>query len=160
MRGQNSFIGYLLIGVGTFFLLRQLKLPILTDFYSWPTLLIIIGLALTLYSYRAKQYHSLFSGTFILGLGIHFHGINHYSFWIDDWAVYPFLIGVSFIVRSLKTKEGMLIGLIFVTLSLLFIFSIKLPDWFSWVYQMIEYLENYWPIILIIIGIYLLMRKK
>src|SRR5699024_1806437 len=150
---QNSFLGYLLIGVGAFFLLRQLKIPILTDFYSWPTLLIIIGLVLMIYSYRSKEYHHLFSGTFILGLGIHFHGLNHY-------AVYSLLIGIAFVVRALKIIKGMILGLFFILGSLIIIFSIQLPEWFDWVYQITNYLESYWPIVLIIIGIYLLMKKK
>lgn len=160
LKKQNFFIGYLFIGIGAFFLLKQLKIPIFTDFYSWPTLLIIIGLALIIYSYRLKEYHSLFSGTLILGLGIHFHGMTHYHFWIDHWAMYTLIVGIAFIIRSLKTKKGFLIGLAFVSISLIIIFSIKLPAWFDWVYSVVGYIENYWPLALIILGIYFLRRKK
>lgn len=160
LKKQNSFLGYILIGIGAFFLLKQLKIPIFTDFYSWPTLLIIIGLALIVYGYRSREYNSLFSGTIVLGLGVHFHGLTHYPFWIDHWAVYPLLVGIAFMVRALKLKKGMFVGLFLVAASLFMIYSIKLPEWFSWVDHIIEFFGSYWPIILIIMGVYLLMRKK
>ncbi|WP_099158673.1 LiaI-LiaF-like domain-containing protein [Virgibacillus ndiopensis] len=160
MKKQNSFAGYLLIGIGAYFLLKELKLPIITDFYSWPTLLIVIGLALLIHSYSSKDYQNLFSGTVVLGLGIHFHGVAHYSFWIEHWAVYPLIVGVAFIVRYLKTKAGLLPGVILIGVSLLLIFSIRLPVWFDWIYIVIDYIERFWPILLIGIGIYLLRKKK
>ncbi|WP_269412058.1 LiaI-LiaF-like domain-containing protein [Lentibacillus daqui] len=157
---QKSFAGYLLIGIGAYFLLRELQVPIITNFYSWTTLIIIIGLALLIYSYSAKEYQHLFTGTLLLGLGIHWHGLNHYDFWIDHWAVYPLIIGIAFIVRSLRTKKGFWLGILFVGISIIFIFSIQLPIWFDWVYTVMDYLERFWPIVIIITGIYLLMRKK
>lgn len=160
MAKKHSFTGYLLIGIGLFFLLKQLKIPIFTDFYSWPTLLIIIGAIFIIHSYRSKEYDNLFTGTIILGLGIHFHGVNHYNFWIDNWAVYPFIIGVAFLVRAFKTKKGMLIGLLLTFGSIIMISSIQLPTTFNWIYTIRTFLESYWPIILIVTGLYFLFSKK
>ncbi|MFD2046237.1 LiaI-LiaF-like domain-containing protein [Ornithinibacillus salinisoli] len=160
MKKSNKFIGYLLVGLGAYFLLRQLKVPILTDFYSWPTLLIIIGIAFLIYSYQSKDYQQLFTGTFILGLGIHFHGLEHYTFWIDHWAMYPFIVGISFFIRYLKTKNGLPISIILIGISLIMIFSIQLPETFHWLYPIIQLIEKYWPIALIGIGIYVLKKKK
>lgn len=160
MKKQHTFAGFLLIGIGLYFLLRQLELPIITDFYSWPTLLIIIGLAFLIHSYTSKDYQKLFSGTIILGLGIHFHGVNHYAFWIDDWGVYPLIVGIAFIVRFLKTKKGLMPGLVLIGLSLLIIFAINLPPYLNWIYPVLEFLEKFWPIVLIGFGIYFLKRKK
>ncbi|WP_047981686.1 LiaI-LiaF-like domain-containing protein [Ornithinibacillus contaminans] len=160
MKNKNSFTAYLLIGIGLYFLFRQLKLPIFTDFYSWPTLLIIIGLALVIYSFQTKDYQQLFSGTIILGLGIHFHGIQHYVFWIDHWAMYPLIIGIAFLVRYFKTKQGLVPGLILIGLSSILIFSINIPTWFDWIYDIIDFIAIYWPVVLIGIGIYFLKKKK
>lgn len=160
MKKQNAFAAYLLIGVGAFFLLKQLKVPILTDFYSWQTLLIIVGLALLIHSYTSKHYQNLFTGTIILGLGIHFHGVSHYAFWIDHWAVYPLIIGIAFIVRFIHTKHGLFPGLLLITIAIIMIFSIQLPIWFNWIYIVIDFIEKFWPILLIVLGIYLLTKKK
>ncbi|WP_430784975.1 LiaI-LiaF-like domain-containing protein [Virgibacillus flavescens] len=159
MKKQHFFAGYLLIGIGLYFLLKQLKLPIITDFYSWPTLFIIIGLAFLIHSYKTKDYQNLFSGTVILGLGIHFHGVSHYSFWIDHWGVYLLIVGIAFIVRFLKTKDGLFMGLTFIFLSLLVIFPVNLPPYLSWLYQLLELIENYWQLLLIGLGIFFLTRK-
>ncbi|GAQ16742.1 membrane protein [Oceanobacillus picturae] len=160
MKKQNALPAYILIGIGIFFLLRQLKLPIITDFYSWQTIIIIIGLALLIHSYTSKSYHNLFSGSILLGIGIHLHGIQHYDFWIDHWAVYPLIIGIAFLVRRTKVKQGLFPGVILTVVSILLIFSVSLPPWLDWVYQVIDTLEQFWPVVLILIGLYLLMKRK
>jgi hypothetical protein len=160
MKNKNTLTAYMLIGIGLYFLLRQLKLPIFTDFYSWPTILIIIGIALLIYSFQAKDYNSLFSGTLLFGLGIHFHGIKHYGFWIDHWAMYPLIVGIAFLVRYVKTKQGLFPGLILIVLSCIFIFSINIPSWFNWIHDIVDFIDVYWPIVLVVIGIYLLKKRK
>ncbi|UJL44984.1 hypothetical protein KFZ58_11170 [Virgibacillus sp. NKC19-16] len=160
MKKRNSLAAYILIGIGLFFLLRQLRIPIFTDFYSLPTLLIIIGVSLLLYSYTKKKYQLLFMGTIILSIGIHLHGLQHYSFWIDHWAVYLLIIGIAFIIRYMQTRDGLFAGILLIGISIILIFSIEVPEWLDWIYIVIDYIEDYWPIALIIIGIYLLRKKK
>lgn len=159
MKKQHTLFAYLLIGIGLFFLLRELKLPILTDFYSWQTLLIIVGLAFLIHSYTTKNYDNLFAGTLILGIGIHLHGTEHYSFWIDHWAVYVLIVGLSFMVRAAKTKKGFVTGVLFIAIAVLLIFSINLPAYFDWIYRIVDFLERFWPIVLIIMGVYFLKKK-
>nr|WP_010531143.1 DUF5668 domain-containing protein [Lentibacillus jeotgali] len=160
MKRQHSFAAYLLIGIGVYFLLRELKVPIVTDFYSWTTLLIIIGIALLIHSYTSRDYQHLLSGTIVLGLGIHFHGLNHYTFWIDHWAVYPLIAGIAFIVRGLRTKSGVFTGIIMTAISILLMFSVQLPAPLDWIYDLTSLLEQFWPLILIGIGIYWLKKKS
>nr|WP_029191198.1 DUF5668 domain-containing protein [Ornithinibacillus scapharcae] len=159
MKNKNTLTAYILIGIGAYFLFRQLKLPIFTDFYSWPTILIIIGLALLVYGFQSKDYNHLFNGTIILGLGLHFHGTRHYSFWIDHWAMYPLIVGIAFLVRYLKTKQGLIPGLILIIFSCVLIFSINMPSWFGWFYDIVHFINLYWPIVLIGLGIFLLKKK-
>lgn len=159
MKRQNTFASYLLIGIGIYFLLRKLEIPIITDFYSWPTLLIIIGIALLIHSYTVNDYQHLFSGTIILGIGIHFHGVNHYEFWLDHWAVYLLIAGIAFIVRGIRTKKGFIMGALLIGLAILFIFSFKLPGMFDWIYDVTAILETFWPLLLIVLGIYWLRKK-
>ncbi|HLR62622.1 MAG TPA: DUF5668 domain-containing protein [Lentibacillus sp.] len=160
MKRQHSFAAYMLIGIGVYFLLRELKIPIITDFYSWPTLLIIIGIALLIHSYTSRDYQHLLTGTAVLGLGIHFHGLSHYTFWIDHWAVYPLIAGIAFIVRGLRTKSGLFTGVIITAISIFLMFSVQLPAPLGWVYDLTSLLERFWPLILIGIGIYWLKKKK
>lgn len=159
MRKQNNLTAYLLIVIGVYFLLKQFNIPILTTFSSWPTLIILIGIAFLLNSYATKDYGNLFSGVLILGLGIHFHGLNNYPNWIDHWAVYPFIIGIAYLIRFFKTKSGLLPGLILVGFSSIMIFSITMPTWFNFIYRVSDILEKFWPLAIIILGVYILKKK-
>lgn len=160
MRKKHTLTAFLLIGIGTYFLLKQLKFPIITDFYSWPTLLMIVGIAFLLHSYIAKDYDKLFPGVIILGIGIHYHGLNHYTFWIDHWGIYTIIIGLAFLIRYQKTKSGLLFGLILLALSFIAIFASNQPSWFYWINEFMALLETFWPLALVLVGAYLLFNKK
>ncbi|WP_405100860.1 LiaI-LiaF-like domain-containing protein [Oceanobacillus sp. FSL H7-0719] len=160
MKKQNALFAYILIGIGFFFLFRELKLPIFTNFYSWQTLLIIIGAAILIHSYRAKSYENIFIGILILGIGIHLHGAENYHFWIDHWAIYLIIIGLAFLLRAMKTKSGMLAGILFLAAGVLLIYSQKFSAYFSWIYDIFALLDKFWPIVLILVGIILLRKGK
>ncbi|WP_342039395.1 LiaI-LiaF-like domain-containing protein [Gracilibacillus kekensis] len=157
---KNGLVAFLLIGIGLFFLLRELRLPILTDFYSWPTLLILIGAAFLIYSFSSKDFKNVFPGVVLLGLGIHFHGLTHYSFWIDHWGMYTFIVAIAFLIRAIKTKKGSIPGIILLIISIFAIFVENQPGWFGWINQIMYWIERFWPVLLIGLGVYLLLKKK
>lgn len=157
---QHTFSGILLIGMGLYFLLKELQIPIITHFYSWPTILMIIGVALLLHSYIANEYDSILSGAIMLGLGVHLHGIHSYSFWIDHWGMFPLIVGVAFLLRYQKTKKGFFPGIILVIGSLFAIFASNKPGWFYWISVFVNFIESFWPLLLILLGLYLLFIKK
>lgn len=160
MKNQNILASFLLIGIGLYFLLRQLQLPFLTDFFSWPTLLMILGIVFLLYSYVSKAYKNLFSGALLLGLGLHFFGLQHYNFWIDNWGIYLFIIGSAFLIRFQKTRKGLIPGLTLAGLSLFIIFWPNLPAWLIWIDKSVELIETFWPVLLLVTGSILLLQKK
>ncbi|RYG74965.1 hypothetical protein EU245_01260 [Lentibacillus lipolyticus] len=159
MRQRHSLTAYIVIGIGMYFLLRGLDLPILSALYSWTVLLIIIGFAFLIHSYMTKDYDHLFTGAFLFGLGIHLFGLGHYTFWINHWGIYPFITGAAFIIRAAKTKKGFFSGVLLSTVSVLIIFSNRLSDQYKWIHDLSAAVESYWPLILIGIGIWLLKRK-
>ncbi len=160
MKKQHSFTGILLIGIGAYFMLKELEIPIITNFYSWTTILIIIGVALLLHSYISNEYETIFTGAILLGLGIHFHGMQTYSFWIEHWGMYPLIIGIAFLLRYQKSKHGLIPGLILVIVALFAMFVNNKPEWFYWVTVFVNFIETFWPLILIGIGLYILLFKK
>src|SRR5699024_7449474 len=111
-------IAYILIGIGTYFLLKEMNIPVLANFYSWPTLLMIIGLILLIHSYKARDYQHLLTGTILFGFGLHFHGLEHYAFWIDHWDIYPFIVEVLFLIRWIYSKEDLFVGIILAVTSI------------------------------------------
>ncbi|MEQ6375754.1 DUF5668 domain-containing protein [Bacillaceae bacterium S4-13-56] len=158
MKKQNSFVGMVLIGIGAFFLLKELALPLFTNFYSWPTIVIIIGISMLLHSYMSKQYSNLLLGAILFGIGVHFHMITYYSFWPNHWGMVPLIIGLSFLVQYQKAKKGLIPGLILLAIALMAIFSTQQPGWFQWIHVTVNYAVNYWPILLIIAGFYFIYR--
>ena len=160
MKKQHAFSAYVLIGIGIYFLVKQLDLALFDNFYSWPTFLIIIGIAFLIHSYSAKEFNNIFTGVLLLGLGIHFHGLENYDFWFDHWSAYALIVGVAFFIRYLKIGSGLIPAAILVGIALLMIFSVTLPEWFHWIYGVVEFLETFWPVALIAIGVYLLKFRK
>lgn len=160
MKKQSSFIAYILIGIGVYFLIQQLDLVLFQKFYSWPTFLLIIGIAFLIHSFSTKEYHNIFVGVLLVGLGIHFHGLENYGFWFNHWSAYCLIVGLAFLARFWKTREGFLPGVILIGIAILMIFSVTLPSWFQWIYRVAEFLETFWPVALIAIGVYFLRFKK
>lgn len=158
MKRQGVFPGVLLIGVGLIFLLQNYNVPFIGNIFSWPSILLIIGLAFLFQAYIGKDYHSIFTGVLLVGLGIHFHGLQLVSSWPDHWAMFTIIIGVAFLFRYSKTKkDGLIPGILLLLLSIVaFVYS-GLIDMFGSLYS---YIENFWPIALIGAGIYMLFFKK
>lgn len=156
MKNQNILIAYILIGSGIYFLIKQLNFSFFANFHLWSTFLIIVGISFIIYSFKINELDHIFIGVLLLGLGVHFHGLENYSFWFDHWAVFILIIGLAFLIRFFYTKKGFLQALIFLGVAILIMFSINLPRSFQWIYRIIEFLETFWPVALIVIGIYLL----
>ncbi|MBP3949676.1 LiaI-LiaF-like domain-containing protein [Bacillus suaedae] len=149
---QRLFLGSLLLGVGCYYLLQQFSFPMLNRYLTWPTLLLVFGIAFLIQAYRGKEYSFLFPGALLTGLAIHFHSVDQFHWWPSHWGAYCLIIGVSFLLSYLKTKkDGLVPGLIFICLSLVAFLSLQ--DIFS-------FASSLWPVILIVIGFYLLVKKK
>jgi hypothetical protein len=160
MKKQGIFPGIILIGLGGYFLLEQLKFPLLKAFYTWPTLLIIIGVAFLAQAYSSKAYQSIVPGFILLGLGLHFHFSSLFYFWPDHWAMFTLIIGFAFLLRYQRTKEGLFPALLLIILSILALFYHEVIGWIGWVGSIVALIEKYWPLALIGAGIYLLFIKK
>ncbi|WP_440896012.1 LiaI-LiaF-like domain-containing protein [Amphibacillus sp. Q70] len=160
MRKQNYLTAYILIGAGLYFLLQQWHIPFLSNFSTWPTLLILLGVSLLIHSYLSRDYDKLFPGVILLGLGVHFHAVAIYPNWVEHWSIYAIIIGLAFLIRYQKTKVGLYPGLIILFIGLFMLLSITNSQFSQSVHQFISLLENYWPIGLIVFGVYLLFKRK
>ncbi|WP_017755992.1 LiaF transmembrane domain-containing protein [Calidifontibacillus oryziterrae] len=157
---QGIFPGLILIGIGIYFLMDQLNLPIVKNIFTWPTLLLIIGLSFLLQAYLAKDAQSVFPGIILFGLGVHFHGRDIFDFWPDHWAVYTLIVGIAFIFRHQKTKNGIVPGIILLVISLLGLFYDGIISWMNYIGKAVGWLESFWPVALILIGIYIIFKKR
>lgn len=160
MKKQGVFPGIILVGIGLYFLLDQLNISLLKAFYTWPSLVIIIGIALLAQAYISRDYQNIVPGFILFGFGVHFHLTRMFSFWPDHWAMFTLVIGCAFLLRFQKTKVGLLPGLLLLILSILALFYHEVIGWLGWVGSIVSLVERYWPLALIGAGIYLLFFKK
>src|SRR5699024_5983790 len=111
MKKQHAFVAYLLIGFGTYFLIRQLDLQLF---------------AYLIYGFTIKNEDAIFIGVILTGLGIHFHGIEYYRFWFDHWSIFALIFGLAYMIRFWRTKKGFIPGVILLTIAFFMIFSVSL----------------------------------
>ncbi len=159
VKHKNKLIAYILIGLGVYFLIKQLELPLFLPFIGWPTVLAIIGVAFLLHSYIAQLPDNLFVGVVLIGLGIHFHGLQTSPDWYDHWSIYTLILGIAYLVLFLKARRGLIPSVVLLGLSSIMIFSISLPEWFEPIYLVIDFIDTFWPVIVLGIGIYFLWKK-
>ncbi|MFD1736004.1 LiaI-LiaF-like domain-containing protein [Bacillus salitolerans] len=160
MKKQGVFPGIILIGIGLYFLLDQLNLYSLKVFYTWPTLLIIIGIAFLAQAYTSRDYQNIVPGFILFGFGLHFHFSILFSFWPEHWAMFTLIIGCAFLLKYQQTKSNLLPGLLLLILSILALFYHEVIGWLGWIGSIVNFIEKYWPIGLIVAGVYLLFIKK
>jgi hypothetical protein len=156
MKRQNVFTGMLLIGLGLYFVLREL--PIITSaFFQWPTYILIIGIALIGQAYKAKEYGLLLPATVITLLGVHYHGTFLVDAWPTHWSMFPLIVAIGFFVLFQKTRTGFFSGLIFflvAAIGFLYHNGTGTTDTFLYV------LNRYWAVLFLVVGVISLIRNK
>lgn len=161
MKKQNLFPGILLIGIGLYFLLDGLESTLFQQIASWPSILMVIGIAFLAQGYGGKDGQKVFPGILLIGLGVHFHGLELIEDWPDHWGMYTLILSIAFLASHQRTKKGGLVpGLVLFILSALALFYEDFISWLGWVGRSVDLIEQYWPIALIIIGLYILFFKK
>jgi hypothetical protein len=160
MKKQGIFSGIILIGFGLYFLSEQLHFPFLRSLQNWPTLLMIVGLALLGQAYYAKEYQQIFSGTILFGFGLHFHFLQYIKVWPNNIGMFLLIIAIGMLLHAQKAKSGFVYGLFFLLLSSAMLFYNRINQWFNFVESGISVLWKFWPVGLIVVGIYLLFIKK
>ncbi|MDP4087500.1 MAG: DUF5668 domain-containing protein [Bacillota bacterium] len=160
MKNQKIFPGIILIGFGAYFFMQQSGISVFEKFYTWPTLLIIVGLAFLGQGYMAKDYEAILPGVILLGFGVHFHVVGHLAFWPNQIGTFIMIIALGFFLRYQKTKSGLFQAFLFLILALLSLFYSKIASHLGLLENSVSIAWKFWPIILIVIGIYFLFIKK
>ncbi|WP_209122003.1 LiaI-LiaF-like domain-containing protein [Alkalihalobacillus sp. BA299] len=158
MKKQGIFPGILFIGVGLYFLLQQFDFPFTKQLLTWPSILLIIGIAFLFQSYLGHDSGTIFPGFLLVGLGVHFHAMVLFSFWPHHWAMFTLIVGVAFLLLYLRTKrDGLVPAIILLTISGFGFFPSDVMDWFM---SFFDFFEGFWPLLLIAIGLFLIFRRK
>ena len=149
-----------MLGIGSYFLLQQLSITLFSGFFSWSTLVIIIGIALLVQAYGDNDHTAIFPGVILIGFGIHFHPLNTLSLWPEHAGMLVLVIAVGLLLRSSKTKANFGEGVLLLALALLLLNYQSFNSWLAGISSGFSFIVRYWPVLLIGVGGYLLFIKK
>lgn len=158
MKQYKHLIGYICIGLSIYFLMTQLNLSIFHYVQGIYTIIAIIGLSFVIYSQTKNEPIHLLFGTFFIGISIQLFGLTHIKNWIDNWAMYVLFLSISVLLYYLQTKKSGWIGLFLFILASFLIIGNHFPDTFSSIHFILDFVNTFWPIGLLIYGV-LLLRK-
>lgn len=154
------FFGVLLVGFGIFFLLNELHMSIAAKVYTWPVLLILIGAALLTESALSQDHSNLLASYILITLGIHFYVSEQIPFWPTNISMVVFMVAISFLLSARKVKSGFFQGGTLLIIAILMMFSDRLKLFLPKVEDGVNYLTTFWPILLLLVGLYLLFFKR
>ncbi|PLR75482.1 hypothetical protein CU633_20720 [Bacillus sp. V3-13] len=160
MKNQRIFPGIILIGFGVYFYLQQSQFTLFQEFYTWPTLLMIVGIAFLGQGYGARDYEAILPGVILVGFGLHFHVVNRLEIWPDHIGTFILVIALGFLLRYQKAGNGLFQGFLFLALAALLMFYDKIARWFGLLENSVSLAWRFWPAVLVLIGVYMLFFKK
>ncbi|MGE8206065.1 LiaI-LiaF-like domain-containing protein [Heyndrickxia sp. NPDC080065] len=160
MKSQKIFPGIILLGFGLYFFLQQNHIEMFKDYYTWPTLLILVGIGFLGQGYGGKDYEAILPGVILVGFGLHFHIAGKLSIWPDHIGVFILIISLGFLLRFQKTRNGLFHGILFLIISIILLFYNEVFKWMGLLDTKFASILNFWPFLLIAIGLYLLFFKR
>lgn len=162
MKKQSLLTGVILIGFGVYFLLQQYHFTLLSNFYTWPTLLIIVGSGFLVQAYWGRDYEAILPGIVLAGIGLHFHIAEKLDVWPDHAGIFLLVIGLGFLLKYVKTGNGLLQGVFFFAAAAMLLFFDKLTQWAAKYEHDTVIFTNLWPFFFLAVGISFLFftRKK
>lgn len=160
MKKQHIFPAMIFITFGTYFALQQGNINLFTDFFSWPTLLFLVGISFLFQGYGGKDYDAIIPGVIFAGLGIHFHFIQHFNLWSDSPGIFLLIIALAFLLFYQKTGEGLIYVLFFLIVSVILLFYKRISEWLGVLESGTSFVLKFWPFLFIGYGIYLIIKRK
>ncbi|MEH6954022.1 LiaI-LiaF-like domain-containing protein [Neobacillus drentensis] len=161
MKNQRIFPGIILIGFGVYFLLQQAGITIFQQFFTWPTLLMIVGIAFLGQGYSAHESESILPGVIMTGFGLHFLLVGKIPIWpSNNIGMLILIISIGCFLRFQKTNAGLFQAFLFLILAVLLLFYNKITAYFDLLQNGMSFVWKFWPALLIVVGIYFLLKKK
>lgn len=157
---KQIFPSIFLVGIGLYFFLQKFSIEFGFQIFTWPTILLIIGLALLIQAYSANDFSMIIPGILFVGLGIHFHLVQQWEIQLDHVGVILLFIALGFFLIANKIKNGKFFSWLFLILAIIQLFHTNLFSWLKLTSEQVSKYESLWPITLMIIGIYVFIFKR
>lgn len=159
MKEYRYFSSIIFIGFGLFYFLKSINYSLLSPYYSWGSLCIIIGIAFLAESRFGNQSEFILPGILFTGFGLHQYIAARLEYWPAEHTVLFLLISLGFLLISLKKGIGKGSGILFLVVAIIFIFHEKILTTLGLV-GYIDFFNHYWPVFLMLIGGFVLFKKK
>lgn len=157
MKRSNMVWGIVLILLGGAFLLGQL-FPDLFAGFSWPWILLALGAIFSVSSLIGRVGGLMIPGLVLLGLGgifLYQDSSGDWASWSYIWALLPVLAGLGMVIGGLYDPEmrpARPAGIIMIVVGLV-LFAVL-----GGVFGLDASLLRYWPVLLIIFGVWVLFK--
>jgi len=149
-------VGAVLIIVGAWLLIVQF-IPALRGWFSWPTIIIAVGLLLFLLGLFLGEYEMAIPGCIVGGIGgILFwqNTTGNWESWSYIWALIPGFAGTGTLIAGLSRRDGGQVrGGLWTMLVSAVLFLV-----FGSLFGAIGVLGQYWPVLLIVLGLFALVQ--
>lgn len=149
---SGIFTGIIMILLGGLFLAGELY-PEIFSFWSWPFILIGLGVMFLLWALIAGTGGLAIPGSILSGLGGIFYYqelTQNWDSWAYIWALIPGFVGVGILLKGLidkSFKDSINASLTLIIISAVLFFA------FGTQFGLQSYVMTYWPILLILLGI-------
>jgi len=154
---RRIFGGVLLVLLGILLLIRELK-PAYFAFWDWPFFIIGLGVVFLLWAIISSKGGLAFPGTILAGIGgiLYYQNLtNNWDSWSYIWALIPGFVGLGVIISGIidrKYKDAITGGLTLLLISAV-LFLV-----FGDVFGLQVEIAQYWPVLLILLGVIALVR--
>ncbi len=158
MNRKSAIVGgIILILLGLLFLASEI-FPGIFSFWSWPFILVTIGLVFLIWAILSGNGGLAVPGMILSGLG----GIFYYqttsgdwTSWSYIWALIPGFVGLGVLLSGLidrKFKSALSGGLTLLLISAIMFFA------FGYAFGLQRNIAMYWPVLLVVLGVVALVR--
>lgn len=160
MTNQKYFVSTTLILLGTYYLLLMFNITSIEALSTWAVAITIFGIAFISQANKGRQGDLYLPGLLLLGMGLYYSFDWLSNFWPSEISAIITGTGVALLFHSFHKKSSYAIGLITTFVGILMTFQEKFLVIESLFDKSVDFLNTFWPLIVIGAGIYILTRKK
>lgn len=160
MKYQKFFVGTTLTLLGLFYLATMFELVNQESFPTGITTVTIFGIGFLVQAAKGRQPDLYLPGTIMSGVGISYFLENLFSNWPNALGSVVVITGLSLIFHSFKKGGSVVLGLITTLVGICIVFQERfyfISDIFN---KSADILNTFWPLIIIGVGLYALLRKN
>lgn len=160
MTTQKYFVSTTLILLGIYYLFLMLEWTSVSELSTWAVTIMIFGIAFISQANKGKQADLYLPGLLLLGMGLYYSFDWLFNIWPSEISAIITGTGIALLFHSFHKGGSYLVGVLTTFVGILITFQEKFVVVQSLFDKSVDFLNTFWPLIIIAAGVYILMRKK